>query len=113
MGEKTLTTHGCGKSWLQRGNETGHCGGCHQTFEGTALFDAHFRRLQDGRIECKDPAEMEFRGFPLTFDGTHGSGTWRRTLSRQVPGASEGVPALLGAGADSDAPVSTPVGGVL
>ena len=52
---ETLTTHGCGKSWKQRGNRTGHCGRCHETFEGTALFDSHFIRQSDGTVRCKDP----------------------------------------------------------
>lgn len=77
-----LTTHGCGKSWKQRGERTGHCGGCHNTFEGNALFEAHFERMPDGRVKCKNPAEMKFKGEPLVFDGTNGDGSWSaaRTL---------------------------------
>lgn len=78
-----LTTHGCGKSWRQRGDRTGHCGRCHLTFEGTALFDAHFERMPDGRVTCKNPAEMKFNKEPLTFDGTHGDGSWSATLSKR------------------------------
>lgn len=67
-----LTTHAaCGKSWKQRGNRTGHCSGCHQTFEGTTLFDLHRR----GGV-CADPKEMTVGGKPLRFDGTHGDGSW-------------------------------------
>ena len=52
-------THGaCGKSWQQRGNRTGHCAACHETFEGLFLFDAHQRLLPDGQVLCLDPAVM-------------------------------------------------------
>jgi hypothetical protein len=69
-----LTTHGaCGKSWKQRGNTTGHCAKCHETFEGLGLFDAHQKLDADGRVICSDPAEMVFRGEPVRFEG----GTWR------------------------------------
>lgn len=33
----------CGAWWVQRGNQTGHCGGCHKTFSSLAAFDAHRR----------------------------------------------------------------------
>jgi len=56
----TLVSHGaCGKSWKQRGNRTGHCGACHETFEGIALFDAHQRQSPDGGVICRNPAQME------------------------------------------------------
>lgn len=67
-----LTTHAaCGKSWKQRGNRTGHCSGCHETFEGVTLFDLHRR----GGV-CADPKEMTVAGKPLRFDDTHGDGSW-------------------------------------
>ncbi len=67
-----LTTHGaCGKSWKQRGNRTGHCSGCHHTFEGITLFDLHRR----GGV-CADPRVMVVNDAPLTFDPTHGDGAW-------------------------------------
>jgi DNA (cytosine-5)-methyltransferase 1 len=31
----------CGAVWRQRGNLTGHCTACHQTFQGIELFDRH------------------------------------------------------------------------
>lgn len=73
-----LTTHGCGKSWRQRGNRTGHCARCHNTFEGERLFDAHFVRVGNG-VECREPASMLFNKRPLVFDGTYGDGAWSRT----------------------------------
>lgn len=74
-----LTTHGCGKSWRQRGNRTGHCGGCHETFEGGSLFDAHLVHEKDGSLTHLDPRTMTFNRAPLVFDGSHGDGSWRRT----------------------------------
>ena len=69
-----LTTHGaCGKSWKQRGNRTGHCAGCHETFEGIALFDAHQRVSADGKLVCLAPDRMIFRGKKLRLV----DGTWR------------------------------------
>lgn len=76
-----LTTHGCGKSWKQRGNRTGHCSGCHETFEGLSLFDAHFDR-SGLKLACRDPREMEFNGSPLEFDSTHGDGTWHEDRTK-------------------------------
>jgi hypothetical protein len=48
--------HGaCGTWWRQRGNETGHCGGCHLNFDGLRAFDYHQRTI-GGRNVCVDPA---------------------------------------------------------
>lgn len=69
----------CGKSWIQRGNRTGHCAACHETFEGASLFDAHQRVSPDGTgaVTCSDPIEMEFpKGFRLK-QGPFG--TWSTT----------------------------------
>lgn len=49
MGE-TITHGACGRSWVQRGNRSGHCAGCHETFYGLRAFDGH---RQDGA--CLDP----------------------------------------------------------
>ncbi|MFK4760324.1 hypothetical protein ACI3KS_05250 [Microbacterium sp. ZW T5_45] len=77
-----LTVHAaCGKSWKQRGNRTGHCSGCHQTFEGVTLFDQHRR----GGV-CADPRSLTAEGLPLIFDGTHGDGSWRADASRMKAG---------------------------
>jgi hypothetical protein len=104
---KTLTTHGCGKSWLQRGDRTGHCGGCHVTFEGNALFDAHLRRGADGSLIHLDPAGMKFKGEPLVFDGTYGDGSWSAARTFFDPGAVWGRGGTTSAPADSDAPERT------
>jgi hypothetical protein len=56
---KNLTFHGsCGKSWLQVGNQTGHCGGCHLTFSSGRAFDRH-QRMEDGRSVCLSPLALE------------------------------------------------------
>lgn len=68
-------SHGaCGKSWLQRGNRTGHCSKCHETFEGVALFDAHQSLDDAGRVICADPRTMTFRKQPLRRTGDSWSG---------------------------------------
>ena len=68
------TAHGvCGKTWKQRGNRTGHCSGCHETFEGETLFDAHRVTLDDGTRGCLDPAAMKHAGQPLRLI----NGSWR------------------------------------
>ena len=68
------TSHGaCGKTWRQRGNRTGHCSACHETFEGEKLFDAHRVTLDDETRGCADPRSMEWQGEPLRVE----NGTWR------------------------------------
>ena len=58
-------THGaCGRSWVQVGDRSGHCAGCHDTFCGSRAFDDHRR---DGA--CLDPAEL--------------GGLWRRDENGQ------------------------------
>lgn len=103
---KPLTKHGCGKSWLQRGERTGHCGGCHNTFEGNALFDAHFERMADGRVHCKNPAEMTYKKEPLVFDGTYGDGAWSAARTIFDPKAIWGDDATRHRRGDSGAPDS-------
>lgn len=77
-----LTTHGkCGKSWKQRGNRTGHCAGCHETFEGLSVFDAHQRIGDGGTVVCLPPEEVTVNKSPLRLV----DGTWRG------PGLPEGV----------------------
>lgn len=95
----TLTTHGCGKSWRQRGNRTGHCGGCHETFEGVTLFDAHLVHEKDGSLTHLKPSEMTFNKKPLAFDGTFGDGSWSRTdLTDTAFGDRGPLSRVLGAG---------------
>jgi hypothetical protein len=64
----TVTHPRCGKSWVQRGNRTGHCAKCHETFEGIAIFDAHQRINDDGSVRCLPPAEVG--------TGSKRKGTW-------------------------------------
>lgn len=68
------TSHGaCGKTWKQRGNRTGHCSACHETFEGETVFDAH--RITDaaGNRVCLDPGDVKYAGHLLRLE----NGTWR------------------------------------
>lgn len=69
-----VVSHGaCGKSWKQRGNRTGHCSNCHETFEGLSLFDWHQTLDDQGRVLCRNPSDAEGvkRGLRLV------EGTWR------------------------------------
>lgn len=69
------TAHGaCGRSWVQRGNVTGHCAACHETFEGERLFDRHQHLTAQGKVQCSDPGSMVIDGQPLRLV----DGTWRR-----------------------------------
>lgn len=70
----TLTTHGaCGKTWKQRGNRTGHCAKCHETFEGIALFDWHQLLDDKGDVICRTPADEKWISKELRLI----EGTWR------------------------------------
>ena len=72
-----LTKHGaCGKTWRQVGNRTGHCSRCHQTFQGSTLFDGHQTMNARGDVVCADPATTPIRGHWLHFDAEHGDGVW-------------------------------------
>lgn len=68
----TSTGHscnGCGARWT--GLSPCHCGACHRTFAGIALFDRH--RDQHGeRGHCVDPATIT-KGSPIEFR----EGMWR------------------------------------
>jgi hypothetical protein len=71
---RKLTRHAaCGKTWHQRGNRTGHCARCHETFEGLALFDRHQVLQSDGSVKCRDPRDASVKGYPLRLV----DGTWR------------------------------------
>ena len=62
-------THGaCGKAWQQAGNETSHCGGCHETFVSLGTFDAHRTKMR-----CNPPDLVLFRGHHLF---QRGDGQW-------------------------------------
>lgn len=69
----SLTTHGaCGRTWKQVGNRTSHCSGCHETFAGLRLFEAHRR---DGR--CLHPTDVLDHETPLELETGNGShGVW-------------------------------------
>ena len=57
----TKVTHPkCGKSWNQRGNRTGHCAKCHETFEGISLFDWHQVLNPDGSVLCRKPSDAKW-----------------------------------------------------
>lgn len=53
----------CGRncSWRQSGNRTGHCSGCHRTFDGERAFDRH-QTVSDGKVTCHDPAAVVYEG---------------------------------------------------
>ena len=51
----------CGAVWRQRGNSTGHCTRCHETFQGIELFDRHQHIQPDGSVRCLDPHSIKLR----------------------------------------------------
>lgn len=84
---KQLTFHGaCGKSWLQVGEQTSHCGGCHLTFSGLRSFDMH-QRMIEGRSVCLSPLSLE-PPFVARPDKRTGEPIWGREGS--PPAVEEG-----------------------
>lgn len=71
----------CGARWRQRGNRTGHCSACHQTFEGLAVFDSHQRESAEGKTVCLPPDRIWFKGKRLRLV----DGTWRGPAMVTVP----------------------------
>jgi hypothetical protein len=76
-------SHGCGETWQQVGNKTGHCAGCHRTFDGVEAFDRHSIVI-DGKVVCRDPGTLTRRGGEALYvsrvgDGLCDTGTvyWR------------------------------------
>ena len=73
-----IAHHGCGATWTQGGNRTGHCAGeCHRTFSSEEAFEAH---RKDGH--CLDPATLLKKdGSPAweTFTDSSGCLVWRST----------------------------------
>lgn len=68
------TRHGaCGKTWKQRGNITGHCAACHETYESSSLFDAHRYTTETGNRACRLPQDLTIGGRPLELH----NGAWR------------------------------------
>ena len=53
--QNRLTHPACGRTWRQKGNASGHCATCHETFYGITAFDAHLSRGDDGRPICRHP----------------------------------------------------------
>lgn len=64
-----IRCNGCTTTWT--GNGRAHCSGCHHTFAGATLFDAH-RHGRGERGGCDDPAAMRVQsgaraGEPVMF----------------------------------------------
>lgn len=83
-----IVSHGaCGKTWNQRGNRTGHCSKCHETFEGLSLFDWHQVLAVDGSVICRDPSEPRWASKGLRFiDGTWRGPAWAADVFKQESG---------------------------
>lgn len=78
----------CGAVWKQRGDRTGHCSGCGQTFEGIKLFDAH-QHITDTGVICLDPLSMKVAGRPLRLV----EGAWRGAALPQGLFGTKAAPA--------------------
>jgi hypothetical protein len=81
---RVMNCTGCGDVWRCHGDRTSHCPavGCHQTFEGGTLWDAHRVQGADGKFVCLPGAVMTFQGARLTkvadpAEGLVTVGTWR------------------------------------
>ncbi len=91
----------CGIIWRQSGNRTGHCSGCHRTFDSLEAFDKHQVIPETGRVVCRDPAEVKRGdGSPVfesrirdgvTYWGIPMSDAWRATLAGMRPSAGDAV----------------------
>lgn len=57
----TTTCHKCQKTITYRGDATGHCAKCHETFSSESAFDAH-QRLEEGKVTCLNPATYQTEG---------------------------------------------------
>ncbi len=71
-----IGTCACGTRWVQHGNRTGHCSGCHRTFTSGRAFDAHQRMLDHAPWQtCLDPASVVTdTGEPVFARQTTGAG---------------------------------------
>ena len=47
----------CGTTWIQHGEQSGHCVACHHTFYGLESFDKHIRHPKDAPAVHLDPSE--------------------------------------------------------
>lgn len=69
-GLHTVTHGACGKSWIQHGNLTSHCGACHETFAGLLGFDRHFLKGS-----CVDPTHAVTPAGALLYE-LNAEGVW-------------------------------------
>ncbi len=90
----------CRARWVQVGDRTGHCSGCHRTFSSVLAFDAH-RQTVDERRACVDPARlMRADGRPrfVTRVDAAGGLVWGEPSGARVPhwASASAVPAAPG-----------------
>jgi hypothetical protein len=78
---------GCGVIWHQSGNRTGHCSGCHRTFDSLSAFDRHRRDDAKGVRRCLDPAGLTQETGEPVFAARNGHGELDKATSywRLVP----------------------------
>jgi hypothetical protein len=95
----SVVSHGaCGIRWTQVANQTGHCGGCHETFSSLKAFDLHQRITVTGDLVCKDPATLSLDGFELVGrpDRNTGITVWGKSgEGRPRVGKGEGSDVLV------------------
>lgn len=56
-GKKFPSCSGCGAVWRQRGNSSGHCTSCHETFRSLSAFKKH-QRMHGPKNVCLHPTEV-------------------------------------------------------
>lgn len=71
-GRTTPSCAGCGGIWHQKGNRSGHCSNCHETFGSLSAFDRH-QRMIEGKVVCFDPESV---GLVMSVDKV-GTEQWR------------------------------------
>lgn len=89
-----IVAHGqCGIKWTQVGNRTGHCSGCHLTFQGERAFDNH-QTIKDGRVTCLDPTDQGLE-YDYKVDKNTGTLVWFRPYDRFKKVAETPEPAVV------------------
>lgn len=62
----------CGKTIKNRGNRTGHCGNCCETYYGETAWNKHYTTDESmERIICRSPVPVEGKWWLDEYDHWH------------------------------------------